>query len=76
MSTWLSKERQEKAIWHEAHARARRLRSRRDELRDALSHLGLAFLIGEYTLLSDIRQGVGPHWFDTHYDQLLNRSTR
>ena len=67
MTSW-SKERW---VWAQAHVLARQLRYDREELRTALSHLGLAFLHGGDTFVFDIRQKAGTCWFDRHYTNLM-----
>ena len=64
--------RMERKIWRAAFRRhLPLLRSQRDELRDALSHLGVAFLRDHSKLILDVRRDSGPHWFDQHYSTLL-----
>lgn len=54
-------------VWREARRLLPQLRATRSELRDALSHLGLAFLTKHHHSAFDLRRACGPHWFDEHY---------
>jgi hypothetical protein len=63
--------RKERRIWAQAHIHAQQLRYTRDELRNALSHLGLAFLYRDDTFVFDIRRRAGACWFDRYYAQTV-----
>lgn len=64
-----SQRRKERRVWAQAHIHAQQLRYTRDELRSALSHLGLAFLYSGDTF--DIRRQTGACWFDRYYADML-----
>ena len=63
--------RKERRTWAQAHIHAQQLRYTRDELRSALSHLGLAFLYGGDTFVFDIRRQTGACWFDRYYAGIM-----
>lgn len=63
--------RKERRIWAQAHIHAQQLRYTRDELRNALASLGLAFLYGGDTFVFDIRRQAGACWFDRYYADAL-----
>jgi hypothetical protein len=54
-------------VWQEAHRLLPLLEARRAELRESLSHLGLAFLTKHATSIFDLRRAAGTTWFDEHY---------
>jgi hypothetical protein len=58
----------DRRVWRAAHARLALLRHNRDELRQALAHLGPGALSSAtHDSILDLRRACGARWFDDHY---------
>ena len=62
----------ERRVWRGAFHRLTFLRSDREELREALTHLGLSYYLCVESIM-EVRAACGPHWFDRNYPHLWSK---